>query len=116
MPGRVGINAVFLDPPMGGLETYVRELMPELVRLAPEVGFTVFVNPRGRAALAREEWAGEVELLAHPLIGRRGMRALAELSILGLVAGARVDLLHSVALTAPVWTRAVNVVMIADTT
>jgi len=116
LPRRIGINAVFLEPRMGGLDTYVRALVPALLRLAPEVHFTVFCNPRGRAYLQREEWAGEVELLAHPLIGIRGLKAAGELTLLGALAGRRVDLLHSVAMTAPLRTRAVNVVTLADVT
>ncbi len=32
---------------MGGLDTYVRALVPELVRLAPKVRFSVFCSPGG---------------------------------------------------------------------
>lgn len=116
LPRRIGINALFLEPRMGGLDTYVRALVPELVRLAPEVRFSVFCNPRGRAYLEREGWGAEVELLTHPLLGLRGLKALGELTLLGALAGRRVDLLHSVAMTAPLRTRAVNVVTLADVT
>jgi glycosyltransferase involved in cell wall biosynthesis len=108
------VNAVFLEPPMGGLETYVRAVLPELVRLAPGVRFSVFCSARGREALRREDWSGEVELVTHPLIGMRGVKAISEMTVLGAVAGRRVDLLHSVAFTAPLRTRAVNVVMLPD--
>jgi glycosyltransferase involved in cell wall biosynthesis len=116
LPRRIGINAVFLEPKMGGLDTYVRALVPELVRLAPEVSFSVFCSPGGRKYLEGEGWGGEVKLVTHPLLGRRGLKALSELSLLGVLAGRQVDLLHSVALTAPLWTRAVNVVTLADVT
>ena len=101
---------------MGGLDTYVRALVPELVRLAPEVRFSVFCSPGGRRYLEQEEWGGQVELVTHPLLGRRGLKAVGELTALGAIAGRRVDLLHSVALTAPLRTRAVNVVTLADVT
>jgi glycosyltransferase involved in cell wall biosynthesis len=114
LPRRIGLNAVFLEPPMGGLETYVRAVLPQLVRLAPEVRFSVFCSPRGRALLSREAWSGEVELVTHPLIGLRGLKAIAEMTVLGTLAGRRVQLLHSVAFTAPLRTRAVNVVMVPD--
>jgi len=113
---RVGLNAVFLEPRMGGLDTYVRALVPQLVRLAPDLQFSVFCNPRGREYLEQDGWGDAVELVTHPLIGRRGLKAVAELSVLGVVAGRRVDLLHSVAMTAPLRTRAVNVVTLADVT
>ncbi len=114
LPPRVGINAVFLEPPMGGLETYVRALMPELIRLAPKTRFSVFCSARGYEMLSRESWSTDAELVVHPLIGVRGLKALSEMIVLGAVAGRRVDLLHSVAFTAPLRTRAVNVVMLPD--
>jgi glycosyltransferase involved in cell wall biosynthesis len=107
---------VFLEPKMGGLETYVRALVPELTRLAPEVRFSVFCSPGGREYLREQGWDSEVELVTHPLLGRRGLKAASELTILGALAGRRVDLLHSVALTAPLSTRAVDVLTLADTT
>jgi glycosyltransferase involved in cell wall biosynthesis len=116
LPARVGINALFLEPRMGGLDTYVRALVPELVRLAPEVRFSVFCSRGGREYLEGEGWSEQVELVTHPLLGRRGLKAAGELTALGLIAGRRVDLLHSVALTAPLWTRALNVVTLADVT
>src|ERR1700679_3378977 len=90
----VGINAVFLEPRMGGLDTYVRALVPELVRLAPGVRFNVFCSPGGAGYLREEDWAAEVELVTHPLIGRRGVKAITELTLLGVLAGRRVELLH----------------------
>ena len=101
---------------MGGLDTYVRALVPELVRLAPKVEFSVFCSPGGHSYLRREGWGEQVELVSHPLLGRRGLKAVTELTVLGVLAGRRVDLLHSVAMTAPLHTRAVNVVTLADIT
>src|SRR5271166_5250795 len=100
---------------MGGLDTYVRELVPELIRLAPEVRFSVYCSPGGHEYLDRH-WDGRVELVTPPLIGHRGLKAVGELTALGVIAGREVDLLHSVALTAPLRTRAVNVVTLADIT
>src|SRR5579871_6215545 len=116
LPRRVGINAVFLEPRMGGLDTYVRALVPELVRLAPEVRFSVFCSAGGARYLGEQGWGEQVELVTHPLLGRRGLKALSELTVLGALAGRRVDLLHSVAMTAPLRTRAVSVVTLADVT
>jgi glycosyltransferase involved in cell wall biosynthesis len=116
LPGRIGLNAVFLEPKMGGLETYVRALVPELIRLAPEVSFSVFCSPGGQEYLREQGWGDEVQLVTHPLLGRRGLKAASELTVLGALAGRRVDLLHSVALTAPLRTRAVDILTLADTT
>jgi glycosyltransferase involved in cell wall biosynthesis len=115
LPRRVGINAVFLESHMGGLETYLRELVPQLVRLAPEVSFRVYCSPGGRSYLEQQGWTS-APLVTHPLLGRRGTKAISELSLLGQLAGRQVDLLHSLALTAPLRTRAVNVVTLADVT
>jgi glycosyltransferase involved in cell wall biosynthesis len=113
---RVGINAVFLEPRFGGLDTYVRALVPELIRLAPTVRFSVYCSPGGREYLADEAWAGEIELIVPPLIGRRGLKALGELTALGVLAGRHVELLHSMGMTAPLRTPAVSVVTLADVT
>ena len=116
LPRTIGINALFLEPRMGGLDAYVRALVPELVRLAPEIRFTVFCSPGGRGYLEGEGWHEQVELVVPPFIGRRGLKAVGELTLLGAIAGRRVELLHSVALTAPWRTSAVNVVTLADVT
>jgi alpha-1,3-rhamnosyl/mannosyltransferase len=115
-PDRIGINALFLEPRLGGLDTYVRALMPQLIRLAPEIRFSVYCSPGGREHLAHEPWIDEIELIVPPLLGRRGLKAISELTVLGAIAGRQVDLLHSVAMTAPLRTRAVNVVTLADVT
>jgi glycosyltransferase involved in cell wall biosynthesis len=115
-PLRVGLNAIFLEPGMGGLGTYVLELVPALLRVAPELRLTVLANERGRGLLAAQEWAGEVAIDVPPVMTRRGLRAAGELTVLGALASRRFDVLHSAALTAPLATRAANVVVLADTT
>ena len=115
VPSRVGINAVFLESGMGGLETYVRELVPELVRAAPGIRLTVFANEGGARHLESEPWASEVEVVTHPLLGRRPARALSELALLGPLARHRgVELLHSAAMTGPVAGGPVSVVQVPD--
>ncbi|HSZ70455.1 MAG TPA: glycosyltransferase family 1 protein [Solirubrobacteraceae bacterium] len=116
LPSRIGINAVFLEPRMGGLDTYVRALVPELLWLAPAVRFSIFCSAGGAEYIRAESWSEEVEIVTHPLLGPRGLKAIGELTLLGVLAGRRVQLLHSVALTAPLRTRAVNVVTLADVT
>jgi glycosyltransferase involved in cell wall biosynthesis len=117
LPSTVAINALFLEPRLGGLETYLRALVPELARLAPQTRFSVFCSPGGRAHLRAQGWDEEgAELLTHPLLGRRGTKAATELTVLGAIAARRAELLHSVGMTAPLWTRAVNVITLADVT
>jgi glycosyltransferase involved in cell wall biosynthesis len=114
-PLRAGVNAIFLEPGMGGLETYVLELIPALIAAEPSMRLTVLCNARGRELLERQEWASSVELET-PLGSRRGFRAVYEVGPLGASAGRHFDVLHSPALTAPLATRAANVVVLADTT
>ncbi len=114
-PSRVGINAVFLESGMGGLETYVRELLPELLRAAPRVRFTLFANAEGARRLRSEAWSTEVEVATHPLLGRRPARALSELCLLAPLARRRgLELLHSVAMTGPLSAAPVSVVQVPD--
>jgi glycosyltransferase involved in cell wall biosynthesis len=111
----IGLNIVFLEPGMGGMETYVRNLVPAMVGLRPDLRVSLFVNRSARPALAEEPWAGSVELVSHPALGRRYTRALSDLTILGRLAGSRgVDVLHSLGMTAPLRTSVVNVVTIPD--
>jgi glycosyltransferase involved in cell wall biosynthesis len=113
----LGVNAVFLQPRMGGLETYVRDLLPALLEARPGLRISVFVTEAGRELLAAEPWAGSVGLVTHPLVGLPYGKALAELAVVGPLADRRgVDVLHSVALTAPFHTRAARVITIADVT
>jgi glycosyltransferase involved in cell wall biosynthesis len=107
---------MFLEPRMGGIDTYVKALVPTMARLAPDTHFTVYCSPGGREYLEADAGFIGLELVVPPLFGRRGLKALGELTALGVIAGRNVDLLHSVALTAPLWTHAVNVVTLADVT
>jgi glycosyltransferase involved in cell wall biosynthesis len=115
-PRRIGINAIFLEPGMGGLETYVKELTPRLAAAAPGSRVTVVCNPRGHELLAAQPWADRVQLWSPPLAGRPGLKAVTELTALGAIASRRFDVLLSPALTAPLATRAANVVLLADVT
>jgi glycosyltransferase involved in cell wall biosynthesis len=110
----VGINAIFLEPQLGGLATYVYELVPQLARLAPGLRLRIYCNPDGAAELRRRGLGDVAELSVHPVLGRHGLRAVSELTALGALAGRQVDLVHSVAMTGPLATRAAHVVTVAD--
>jgi glycosyltransferase involved in cell wall biosynthesis len=111
------VNALFLEPKMGGIETYVRELYPAILELRPDLRISMFVNQLGRDLISAEPWSSAVELVAHPLLGRRGTRAVTEATLLGPIADRRnCDVLHSVALTAPWRSRAASVVTVGDVT
>jgi glycosyltransferase involved in cell wall biosynthesis len=83
--------------------------------LRPDLRFTIYANGAASTRLVREPWAADVEVVAHPLLGRRYTRALTELTLLGRLASrAGVDVLHSVAMTGPLRTSAVHVVTLGD--
>jgi len=116
-PRHLGINAVFLEPRFGGLDTYARALVAGLRRLAPDLRITIWTGPGGKAQLEGEPWAGDVRLRVPPNLPRVRSKAAYELALLAPEARrAGVDLLHSLALTGPLQRHPRHVVTIADTT
>jgi glycosyltransferase involved in cell wall biosynthesis len=111
----IGLNLVFLVPgEQGGMETYARELIPELVAAAPEHRFTAFV---GRAAAAADgPWRGLVGSVVVPVDARDRVQWVRgeQLLLPPLARRAGVDLLHSFASTAPGWGPFRRVVTIHD--
>jgi glycosyltransferase involved in cell wall biosynthesis len=111
----VGLNLVFLVPgETGGMEVYARELIPALVAEAgPGVRFTAFVSRE--AAAAEGPWA-EIPSVTVPVRSSnragwvRGEQAL----LPRLAAREGVDLMHSLATTAPGWGRFARVTTIHD--
>ena len=65
-PLRAGVNAIFLEPGMGGLETYVLELVPALLRVDPALRLTVLVQ-RARPRAAGAAAVGDVGRAPTPL-------------------------------------------------
>ena len=110
----VGLNLVFLVPgETGGMEVAARELLPALLAAAPpSTRFTAFVNLE-----AADDPLGElVETVVVPVRATsRAQRVRGEqqhLPRLGRRAG--VDLMHSLASTAPLYGRFARVVTIHD--
>src|SRR6185312_8576528 len=68
-----------------------------------DLELTVFAGTEGRASLAREPWAGDIELVRVPVSSQsRPLRALAEQTLLPRAARkGRLDLLHNTLNTAP---------------
>ena len=99
---RVVVNGLFLAPPMGGVETYLRELCRGLLARPDAPRLTVLLNPAGYDKLVTEDWAAGAELVRAEQLGRAGLRAVSELAAVGLVADRRrADVVHSVAMTGP---------------
>jgi glycosyltransferase involved in cell wall biosynthesis len=111
----VGLNLVFLVPgEQGGMEVYARELLRALPRVRPDLRLTAFVNREARAAGG--EWDEFAEVVEVPVLARSRVQWVrGEQQLLpGLARRAGVDLLHSLASTAPVRGRFRRVVTIHD--
>jgi glycosyltransferase involved in cell wall biosynthesis len=114
---KVALNALFLQRRMGGIETYVRELVPALLALPQAPALEIFVTPSGREALQDEPWVGDVELVTPPIARLPMTKAISELTLVGALADRRrADVVHSVAMIGPVRSRASSVVTIPDVT
>ena len=87
------------------MEVYARELIPALLTAAPaEMRFTAFVN-REAAAAGDGPWGELLPAVPVPVNARNRVQwVLGEQALLPpLAARARVDLVHSLASTAPLW-------------
>src|SRR5262245_55104276 len=112
----VGLNLIYLVPgETGGMETYARELIPALVAERPDITLTAFVN-REAAETKDGPWHELIPHVTVPVRARlrtdwvRGEqqflpRAAAKLGV---------DLVHSLASTAPGWGAFARVVTIHD--
>lgn len=113
----VGLNLIFLVPgETGGMEVVARELIPELLGAAPAgTRFTAFVN-REAAAAGGGPWGELLPSVTVPVNARNRVQwVLGEQTLLpALAARAGVDLVHSLASTAPAWGRFRRVVTVHD--
>jgi glycosyltransferase involved in cell wall biosynthesis len=112
----VGLNLIFLVPgETGGMEVVARELIPALVAAAPDVRFTAFVN-REAAAAKDGPWGELLPSVTVPVDAHnRAQWVRGEQLLLPRMAKReRVDLVHSLASTAPAWGRFRRVVTVHD--
>jgi glycosyltransferase involved in cell wall biosynthesis len=112
----VGLNLIFLVPgETGGMEVAARETIPALLAQAPSgMRFTAFVNRE--AAAAGGPWGELLPAVTVPVRARDRVQWVAgEQALLPIAAArARVDLVHSMASTAPLWGRFRRVVTVHD--
>jgi len=112
----VGLNLIFLVPgETGGMEVVARELIPALLAQAPAgTRFTAFVNRE--AAAEADPWGGRVARVTVPVRARERVQwVLGEQALLApLAARAGVQLMHSLASTAPLWGPFRRVVTVHD--
>ncbi len=98
----VGLNLVYLVPgETGGMETYARELIPALLDRRPELRITTFVN---REAAGRDgPWSDLATQVVVPVRARRRTEWIRgeQLLLPRLAKRAGVEIVHSLASTAP---------------
>jgi glycosyltransferase involved in cell wall biosynthesis len=115
-PTHVGLNLIFLVPgETGGMEVAARETIPALLTQAPPgMRFTAFVNRE--AAAAGGPWGELLPAVTVRVRARDRLQWVAgEQALLPIAAArARVDLVHSLASTAPLWGRFRRVVTVHD--
>jgi glycosyltransferase involved in cell wall biosynthesis len=97
----VGLNLIFLVPrEMSGLETYARELTSALLEEKPSLRVTAFIN---REASSEPTWRELVSTVTVPVYGRKRAAWVRgeQLLLPRLAQRSGVDVLHSLASTAP---------------
>ncbi len=116
----VGLNLIYLVPgETGGMEVVARELIPALLAAADgsgrEIRFTAFVN-REAAAASDGPWGELLPAVTVPVRARRREQWVFGEQVLlpALAARAQVDLVHSLASTAPAWGPFRRVVTVHD--
>jgi glycosyltransferase involved in cell wall biosynthesis len=113
----VGLNLIFLVPgETGGMEVAARELIPALLAEAPSgTRFTAFIN-REAAAAGDGPWGELLPAVTVPVAARNRVQwVLGEQTLLPRAAArAGIELLHSLASTAPLHGRFARVVTIHD--
>jgi glycosyltransferase involved in cell wall biosynthesis len=113
----IGLNLIFLVPgETGGMEVYARELIPMLLAQAPPgMRFTAFTNREATAA-GGMPWGELLPTVTVPVRARNRVQwVLGEQALLpSLAHRAGVDLVHSLASTAPLWGRFRRVVTVHD--
>jgi glycosyltransferase involved in cell wall biosynthesis len=116
-PLHIGLNLIFLVPgETGGMEVVARELIPPLLASAPPgMRFTAFVN-REAAAAGGGPWGELLPAVTVPVsASNRVQWVLGEQTLLPVMAARRhVDLVHSLASTAPLWGRFKRVTTVHD--
>jgi glycosyltransferase involved in cell wall biosynthesis len=112
----VGLNLIYLVPgETGGTETYARELLPALRAAAPDLQITAFAG-RELAAACPDWLAAATGMITVPVNSRNRVQWVVgeQLLLPPLAARAGVELIHSLANTAPAHGRFRRVATIHD--
>jgi glycosyltransferase involved in cell wall biosynthesis len=114
---RVGLNLLYLVPgEVGGTEIYARELIAALAAEKPDWEFVVFCGREAAADLPDESWPANVRVRGLPFNARnKPVRLAWELFRLpGVARREKIELMHSLGQTTPLWGCGKRVVTIHD--
>jgi glycosyltransferase involved in cell wall biosynthesis len=114
---RIGLNILYLVPgEVGGSEIYARELIPALAAERPDWEFVVYCAEETEASFAGAGLPNNARLSVQKLAARNKPRRVAhELFLLPWIARRdRLDLLHSLGQTTPLWGKPKRVVSVLD--
>lgn len=124
VPGRrlddplgVGLNLIWLVSDSGGSGRYVRELIPEMLRVEPGTRIVAYVARGVPPAMLRAEWASEVQWVRFPVegVGPPWHFAYQFGAIPWMAARQRLDVVHGPAyFVPPVAPRVTTVVSVLD--
>lgn len=113
----VGLNALFLDPGVsGGTETYVRELVPELLAAAPDLRWEIATTRRGAPAVRALAPPARLRVFTLPVDDDEPARRtlVEQIRLPRLARTRRWDVLHSLGSRSPLRVSAASVVTIHD--
>jgi glycosyltransferase involved in cell wall biosynthesis len=114
---KIGLNVLYLVPGrVGGVEIYARELIRALALEAPDTEFVVFCGLEASDSLAGAGWPANVRIVTvRSPSAIKPLRILVEMLALPLLARReRVELLHSLGTTAPLWSACPRFVTVHD--
>ncbi len=115
MPLRVALNLVYLVPgEIGGMETYARELIPRLAA-REDIEITCLVN-REAAQAGGGPWGEVAPMEVVPVDARSRVQWVRgeQQHVPRIAARIGADVIHSLASTAPLWSRAARVTTVHD--
>ena len=115
--GKIGLNLLYIVPgKVGGTEIYAHELVRALALETPQTEFVVFCGSEAKRSLGSAGWPMNVRIVPVNLSSAlKPLRIVVELFWLPWLASReRVELLHSMGTTGPLWSGCVRVLTVHD--
>ena len=112
---RIGLNLLYLIPGIvGGTETYARGLLRGLRQIKPDYEFVVFVNREAAGLIADDDPAFKKVICPVYAVNRKNRYHFEQIRLRRYVEQYKIDLLHSLAYTSPIFLSGPSIVSIPD--